>query len=343
MENAISGLTIRRLVEELEKEIKEKYLDKVQQVGKNTFKFKITPGPIDLLIEPGKRINITRYRIKAPSKPSQAAMIMRKQLSNQKIEEIEQLNFDRVVKITFTTGKKLLIELFGRGNIVITDEEDKITYVYNPQEMKEREVKKDKKYQPPTLKTINPLQLTPEKFKKEIKKSKNPFLMLTKRMGLGKTLTEEVYEKARLNENKEFTDKDIEKLYKSLKEVINREKEPVKQEGEIRPFPIKGKVEEKYKSINEAIDENYEFTGKKKEDKKTKKELEKLKNRLRNQKKAIKKFKDKVDENKKKGDLIYNNYGKISKAIKLYKKGKEEELEDIGATKERRKILLDLE
>lgn len=108
MESALSSLTIKKLLPEIREEIKGKYLNKVQQIDEDTYRFRFSPGSKDLLIEPGKRINITNYRLKAPKKAKQSSMILRKHLSNSRLEEIEQFNFDRVVEMKFTNGKELI-------------------------------------------------------------------------------------------------------------------------------------------------------------------------------------------------------------------------------------------
>jgi len=341
MENAISNLAVKRLIEEIKEEIEGRYLDKVQQIGKNTFRFKLTPGTKDLLIEPGKRINVTRYRIKAPQKPSQAALIMRKQLSNQKIDQVKQKGFDRVVQIDFTTGKSIIAELFGKGNIVITDEEGKVTYNHTRVKTKNRELEKGKNYQPPTSKILNPFTINLETFKENIKRQKNVVSTLAKTMGLGGPLSEHIFNETNIENKEELTEEEKEEIYEVMKEVINRKPDPVKQQEEIRLFPLEGEIQEKYQSINQAIDENYKQKGNK--DEQTQKKIAKLENRLKQQQKSIKKFREKVKENKKKGDLIYENYGKVSKVIESFRKGQYDKLKELGAEKKKGKILLELE
>ena len=56
-------------------------------------------------------------------------MGLRKLLKNKKIEDVQQVGADRVVIIQFGVGdkaNKMIIELYAKGNIIITDHEDRI-------------------------------------------------------------------------------------------------------------------------------------------------------------------------------------------------------------------------
>ena len=50
-----------------------------------------------------------------PEESSSFAMFLRKNLSEQKIRDIEQINFDRVLRITMYSGTQLVFELFREG------------------------------------------------------------------------------------------------------------------------------------------------------------------------------------------------------------------------------------
>jgi len=77
-----------------------------------------------LLIESGIRIHSTRFTREKNAIPSAFTLKLRKHLRTKRIEAIEQLGVDRVVKITFGTGpltQHLIIEFYASGNIVLTD------------------------------------------------------------------------------------------------------------------------------------------------------------------------------------------------------------------------------
>jgi len=343
MESAISSLTIKKLIEEIKPKIEDKYLSKIQQLENNLYRIRFSPGSTDLLIEPGKRLNITKYRLKAPKEATQASMVLRKHLENTKLKEIKQKGFDRVVEMTFTNGKKLIAELFSEGNLILTDQDKKIIYAHRRGTWKHRKIIKNEEYKYPPSETQNPQELTLKRFKELLESSEDKKIVvnLAVDLGLGGKLAEHICKQAEIDKDeKELTDEEKKKIHKQIEQTLEKEIKPVKQENQINPFPLKAKIDQEYESLNQAIDENYT----KKEEETTKsKELQKLEKRLEHQKQSIKQFKEKIEQNKEKGDLIYKNYDKVAKAVELFKKGKKEKLEELGIKVKNGKIKLNLE
>lgn len=60
---------------------------------------------------------------------------LRKHLRNKRLEDVKQLGMDRVVQMTFGSGEAmhhLIIELYDRGNITLTDAEYTILIILRP-------------------------------------------------------------------------------------------------------------------------------------------------------------------------------------------------------------------
>lgn len=77
-----------------------------------------------LLVESGIRLHTTAYARDKGSIPSGFTLKLRKHLKGKRIELVEQLGSDRVVVLTFGTGdyeNKLIIELYDKGNVILTD------------------------------------------------------------------------------------------------------------------------------------------------------------------------------------------------------------------------------
>jgi predicted ribosome quality control (RQC) complex YloA/Tae2 family protein len=111
--------------------------------GKSTFLFKLAnpssgnkesekDGGADsnrnmLLIESGVRFHTTTFYTTSDNNtlPSPFAMKLRKHMRNLRLENVTQLgNLDRVVDFRFGSGERahhLILELYGVGNIIMTD------------------------------------------------------------------------------------------------------------------------------------------------------------------------------------------------------------------------------
>lgn len=269
-------------------------------------------------------------------------MVLRKHLPNTKLENIEQIDFDRVVKLNFTNGKKIIVELFANGNLILTDENNNIIYAQKTTKWKDREIKKDEKYQPPQSRLFNPFETNEEELKEALH-GKKTVAALAANLGLGGAIAEKICTDAKIEKNKpaeELDEKEIKKLYKHMKKLLETDTKPVKQANRIRPIPLDEETQKIYDSLNQAIDEEY---TQQKEEYKEPDKLIKLKKRLESQRKSIEKFKEKSEENKKKGDLIYKKYSQISKAIQLYRKGKIDKLKELGVSIEDGELVFNLD
>lgn len=77
-----------------------------------------------LLMESGLRIHTTNFEWPKNVSPSGFTMKMRKHLKNKRLEKIEQLGIDRIIDLQFGIDEAsyhIILELYDRGNIILTD------------------------------------------------------------------------------------------------------------------------------------------------------------------------------------------------------------------------------
>ncbi|XP_050663996.1 ribosome quality control complex subunit NEMF homolog isoform X1 [Leptidea sinapis] len=77
-----------------------------------------------LLLESGNRFHTTQFEWPKNVAPSGFTMKLRKHLKNKRLEHISQIGIDRVVDMQFGSGEAayhVVLELYDRGNIVLTD------------------------------------------------------------------------------------------------------------------------------------------------------------------------------------------------------------------------------
>lgn len=83
-----------------------------------------TENKMTFIIESGLRIHSTDYDWPKSHAPGQFATKLRKFLRNKRVEDISQVGIDRIIDIRFGSqnlANHLLIELYDRGNLVLTD------------------------------------------------------------------------------------------------------------------------------------------------------------------------------------------------------------------------------
>ncbi|XP_055586216.1 ribosome quality control complex subunit NEMF homolog [Uranotaenia lowii] len=88
-----------------------------------------------LLMESGTRFHTTAFEWPKNMAPSGFTMKLRKHLKNKRLESLKQLGVDRIVDFQFGSGEAayhIILELYDRGNILLTDCELKILNILRP-------------------------------------------------------------------------------------------------------------------------------------------------------------------------------------------------------------------
>ncbi|KAG4067961.1 hypothetical protein HA402_010647 [Bradysia odoriphaga] len=88
-----------------------------------------------LLLESGFRLHKTGFEWPKNMAPSGFTMKLRKHLKNKRLEKLEQLSLDRIISMQFGMGEAayhVIVELYDRGNIILTDHQKIILNILRP-------------------------------------------------------------------------------------------------------------------------------------------------------------------------------------------------------------------
>ncbi|CAB3402728.1 unnamed protein product [Caenorhabditis bovis] len=101
-------------------------VNNVYDIDNKTYLIKLsrTDEKAVILFESGVRLHQTFHDWPKSQMPSSFSMKLRKHINQKRLTEIRVVGFDRLVELTFGTEdrvNKLLIELYDRGNVVLTD------------------------------------------------------------------------------------------------------------------------------------------------------------------------------------------------------------------------------
>lgn len=278
--NELSSLDIAVITAELDMILKDSRINNIYQLNEKTLLLKLRkPNGLreNLLIEAGTELHTTVYVLKTPLKPPDFCMALRKYLRNGRIKKIQQHDFERIVELTVESKAgeyRLVIELFGDGNIILVDPENKILHALTYKRMKDRNIIRGEifKYPPPRGK--DPRTLRREALD-EIRKMGQIEVVrsIARILGIGGKYAEEILIRAGVEKNTpSFALKDdelnsiYESLWKLLSEVsVENETPSIFLDGEDRWIdvaPIEMKKYSNLKSIrfkkfNQALDEFY--------------------------------------------------------------------------------------
>ncbi|AAB89216.1 ribosome rescue protein RqcH [Archaeoglobus fulgidus] len=336
----LSSFDIKACVREL-KELEGGKVEKVYHHPPDEIRIRIYAGrKVDLVIEAGRRIHLTKFPKQAPRFPSAFAMLLRKHLEGARIKKIEQYDFDRVVVIEFERFgeiRRIVAELFSKGNVVLLNEENRVIM--------------------PLKHTIKVGELYRFPEQRERKDEDREVVRVLAMSGLGGLYAEEVCLRAGIDKKKkyaELSEDERKKIDEEIERLMNFTPKPqiILKDGDyldVVPMDLLyySNYEKKYfESFNDALDDYFskklaemdELESMKSE------ELEKLKKRLEIQKESLRKFEDEAESFRKIGDAIYENYQMVEKIIEAFRAARErkswDEIKEIVARDEKLKKLV---
>ena len=256
--------------------------------------------------------------------PDAYCMHLRKRVIGQIIESIGQIGFERIIRISMR-DMDLVVELFSKGNIIITDKDGKIMSLRSSQSWKDRKLKSGLVYELPP-KGINPVDLKEDELVDAVSSSEKKIIsLLARTFGLGGKFAEETVFRAGIDKDmvcKDIGKVKIKKLHCAIGSLFGEKIEAFVSGDDAAPFMIarysdaSGDAVEKKDSFNDAVScvfmkgravskEDGVAGGKKKDDS--------LIVRFRMQNESLDKFNGAVADAKVKGDMIYSHYGDIEK------------------------------
>lgn len=245
------------------------HIEKVYHVkgGPVIFRLRGHKKRYDIYFHSGKCLYMTNNIAMQPREPSPLAMVLRKYISNKKINTIKQHEFDRIVLMEMNSGDKytVVFEIFGDGNMLLLHG-DEIIVAMHSREWKDRIVKPKEKYNFPP-KRMNPKEMSLEDMIERMKSSNADVVRtLATRCGFGGDVAEYVCKLSKIDKQKKakkLSDDEIIKIYEAIKSLFKFDASPVivKRDGRcMEAAPIKNMVSEKgdvveYDSFWKAVEE----------------------------------------------------------------------------------------
>jgi predicted ribosome quality control (RQC) complex YloA/Tae2 family protein len=333
-----TSFDISAVVKELRTQIANCRVNNIYQFGEKTLIFKLhktDSPPIRLVIEAGRRLHLTSYAEESPSEPPAFCMILRKYLRDSWLRGIEQNEFERIVTINFETKTgmlKLVVELFGEGNIILTNEKDVIIQALEFKKMRDRDILRNLTLLLPPSIGKNPFKITQLELQETLSKASNTEIvkLLARFLGFGGVYAEELLLRARIEKTKpssSLTIDEVKSIFEALQNIlgmVSEEKfEPriiLDENGayiDAIPFKLKQYEDaqsQSFESFNQALDEFYlrvivaEKAAASIETEKLKQEVQRLKRVVAEQEKSKEDDLNKSEKDKQIGDTIYAHF-----------------------------------
>ncbi|MFU8868435.1 ribosome rescue protein RqcH [Natronococcus sp.] len=332
-------------------------VDKAYLYGDDLLRLKMRDfdrGRVELLIEVGeiKRAHtVAPERVPdAPGRPPQFAMMLRNRLSGADFAGVEQFEFDRILEFVFERDDgttRIIVELFGQGNIAVTDGEYEVIDCLETVRLKSRTVVPGSRYEFPDSRT-NPLSVSREAFDREMEDSDTDVVRtLATQLNMGGLYAEEICTRAGVEKAldiDEATDEDYRRVYEAIErlalDVRNANfdprlyRAPVEDEEadepddgpvvDATPFPLEeheeaGLTAERADSFLEALDDYFfelELEDEEEPDPTEQRpdfeeEIAKHERIIEQQQGAIEGFEQQAEAQRENAELLYAEYGLV--------------------------------
>jgi len=334
----MTSFDIAAVVYELNQTIKDARIENIYQINRSTLVLRLhkpNQPTMQLLVEAGKRIHLTGYVLEKPFKPPAFCMALRKYLRNSKIIEVQQHEFERAIVFRISTREgifQLIFELFGEGNIILSNQQSIIIAAQTYKKMRDRDILRNEIFQQAPPRGKNPFNTSRAQMD-ELKNFGHLEIVraITKFLSFGGLYAEELLLRANVDKNtpcQALTDKQLDDIFTQLKNILSHVTE-VKFDPaividskdeliDVTPISLKryeGLERKPHKTLNEALDEYYTKTASLGKvgiaQKEYERELAKQQRMRQDQQTTIEESKKIIEQDRRIGALIYSHLGEL--------------------------------
>ncbi len=330
MKSELASMEVGVVVNELEGLVGAK-IDKIYQLKDKDVVLQLhkpNVGKLKVRITPPRAVFLTEQQLEYPEKPMNLCLQLRKHLEGGKVLSVDQLESERIIVFKIGSASRsfhFFIELFSKGNLILSDENLVIVAVAERQIWSDRRILPGIEYRPPRKK-INFFDANPESLVEIFDSSDRDSLVksLAMDIGLGGVYSEEICLIAGLEKGRKpnlVDKKDAEKIVEAINALMSEGVNPsIVYEGNsavsVVPFDIKvykGKEFRHFETFSKALDHYYSIEFK--EPSASDRRIEQLSHILEEQESMMAIINNDIGENTTKGDAIYHNYQAVKEIL----------------------------
>ncbi len=345
----LAAIEVDLLVREL-KRIEGMYIKKFYDLGDNSFKISVSgkDGTLMLYLRLLRTFNISAFSEPA-EEATNFAMAMRKRIAGSRIESVSQHGADRII-ILGIRGKdrrySLVAEMFGKGNLMLVGEDQRIEIAYRNASMKDREIRARQLYAFPKSEPFDfHGGITDEKATEIAEGATNEdtklIKALSKRLDIGPLYLEDIITRAGLDPNMKASDaarhsdrlaREIRAFFAAIKEEKTRIY--MDQNGRMIDYAIKAikKYDADrctyYDTPSKALDAFYleeRSSARETEDR----ESLQIQESVKRQNELIIRYRAEENEDREAGDLVFKNMSRLNELIGYVREKKRVGLEEL--------------
>jgi predicted ribosome quality control (RQC) complex YloA/Tae2 family protein len=229
----LSGIELHYLVNKISSNVSSGYyVSNISSITKNSILLKLH-HPIEsdiMLMISTKGIWFTNQKYR-PVEENQFVSVLSREIERAKINSVSQPGSERIYFIQFVNRddkeRKLIVEIFGKGNIILCDESNRILWILLPVEVRHRTLKIGSEYILPPIRGEDVLKISLDCLKKSANlqpDNTEVVKWLSKCTSLPRKYLEEIILQSAVNPKyvNLLNENDIEIIYEKTKEITNK-------------------------------------------------------------------------------------------------------------------------
>ncbi len=229
----LSGIELYYLVNKISPKVSSGYyVSNISSITKNSILLKLHhPAESNIMVMVStKGIWFTNKKYRQVEE-NQFVKVLSREIERAKISSVSQPGSERIFFLYFVNRankvRKLIVEIFGKGNIILCDESMEILWILNPIEVRHRTLRTGSEYVLPPKRGEDVLQISLESMKQNASlQSNNTEVVrwLGNCTSLPRKYLEEILLQSAINTNyaNVLSDNDIEIIYEKTKEITNK-------------------------------------------------------------------------------------------------------------------------
>ncbi len=323
LKKSISSLELAALVNELQVLAGSKISQIYQREQELLLELHVRgAGKNFLKIIPGKWLCLTKIK-NVPLTPSSFCMQLRKYLAGAILKSVHQKGSERIVMMDVESKEhySIIVELFSKGNFILTDRHEMIIAALEQQEWKDRVIEPGKRYLFPVVPAVDWKSLSERELRALLQASGKRDLVtsLATDIGLGGVYAEELCRRSGVDKKvvpTAISQSDSAALNAGLVRFLQEIKTPqgFVYPEQVTPISLQGEVPLRETSTyNEAMDSLNPFQAESPYEKK----IAGLNRIIAGQEEAVKELQIKITENTRKGQLLYEKYLPLQKLLSI--------------------------
>jgi predicted ribosome quality control (RQC) complex YloA/Tae2 family protein len=343
----LTSLELGVVVGELKPRLANSYLKKFYDIGSDAFRmsFHGPSGNVEVYCKILLTLNETRFKEEV-GEATKFAMAIRKRIEDSRIFDVYQHGSDRIVIFEFGTKEgryKLIIEMFGKGNLILVNEAGKIELCSKSIYFRNRSVKPGFDYILPKSDSFELSKLKKENVEKlmdTVSGSQNKMITeISKFINIGPIYLDDVIRGAGLDPRNALehmqvpiiTDaflKFFEEL-KTSKPIVYFENGKIVEYSLVKLNKYKGFESKEFASFGELLDEVHIESRQAKGDNGASKDLEELNSTIDKQKELVQQFVDESVRCEEEAKKIFENMNDINSIIYYLQENKRATIEEV--------------